>query len=223
MFGPEGLFSNPAIVNVPPPVDANFFKINTPEINIPKVNLQSLKLNGIMLRDFQPFNTWKVDENGRKWDDCPEPAELIDQTTGRKYLNESKGIVRFKCFLVTLGTPIVHTVASLINIAYRVALLVSFSHFWNIQDKQYTFKARLQDYGYDLLRIIATPIALVGLQLSSLYGVFSPYNGRKVYATFERALYGQGIHPGAGILAPCFQPDAAKHLLGGDIGSKDTW
>lgn len=52
----------------------------------------------------------------------------------------------------------------------------------------------------DFLRIILTPLAIAGLEVSALFGLLSPYDGRKLYATIERALYGTAI------LAPGFQP-----------------
>lgn len=172
----------------------------------------------INIRDFQPINSWKPDLDGPKYRDGTA-QHLIDQTTGRKYLNESKGTVRFKCFLLTLGTPIVHALASVVNMAYRIVKLVSFSHFWIPKDgeKSYNFKRRLKEAGTDLLRVVTQPIAFAGLELAAIYGLFSPYDGRKLYASIERAQYGHFI------LAPCFQPDAEEHLLGGDINERDAF
>ena len=173
----------------------------------------------IILNDFKPINNWKVDTDGPKWKNSKEPAYLIDQSTGRKYWNESKGTVRVKCFLLTLGTPIVHAVASAINVAYRILKLVSFSHFWMPKKKEssYNFKARLGDAGKDLLRVITQPWAILGLTFTAIYGVFSPYDGRKLYATIERAQYGHFI------LAPCFQPSPEKHFFGGNPQERNAW
>lgn len=172
----------------------------------------------INLRDFQPINRWKPDLDGPKyWDGTPQ--HLIDQTTSRKYLNESKVVVGFKCFLLTLGTPIVHAIAAVVNVAYRIVKLVTLSHFWMPKDgeQSYNFKSRLKDAGTDLLRIATQPIAIVGLELAAIYGLFRPYDGRKLYASIERAQYGNFI------LAPCFQPNAEEHLLGGDINERNAF
>jgi hypothetical protein len=67
-------------------------------------------------------------------------------------------------------------------VAYRILKLVTLSHFWMPQEGTYSFKARLKDAGIDLLRIVATPVALVGLELAAIYGTFNPYDGRKLYA-----------------------------------------
>ncbi len=174
-------------------------------------------MSSITLRDFQPINTWKPDLNGPKWSDG-DPKHLIDATTERRYWNESKGCVGFKCFLLTLGTPIVHSVASLVNVVYRMKL-VMFSHFRVDKEgeKSYSFKERLKDAGKDLLRVVTTPIAFVGLELAAIYGMFTPYNGRKLYASIERAQYGNFI------LAPCFQPDPTRHAFGGNPEERNAF
>ena len=172
----------------------------------------------VTLRDFQPINNWKPDLDGPKYYDGTA-QHLIDQTTGRKYLNESKEVVGFKCFLLTLGTPVIHLIASVATVAYRIAKLVTLSHFWmpKEDEKSYNFEDRLKGAGMDLLRIATQPIALVGLELAAAYGLIRPYDGRKLYASIERAQYGNFI------LAPCFQPDAEEHLLGGDINERDAF
>ena len=172
----------------------------------------------VKLKDFQLVNQWKLDEKGPEWSDDPSPRYLIDETTGRKYWNESEKCVRIKCLLLTLGTPFVHPITSIINVGMRVLKLVTFSHFWiGKREWGYDFKARLLDAGKDLLRIVATPIALVGLELAAVYGLARPYDGRKLYATIERAMYGRFI------LAPCFQPRPKYHFFGGNPNQQNAF
>lgn len=175
----------------------------------------------VRLRDFQPVNKWTPDRHGPRYQGCGgckgEPQFLKDESTGRRYLNESKGIVGFKCFLLTLGTPLIHPVAGLVNIAYRVIKLVSFCHFWCPGGENYNFKGRFLRASQDLFRIIATPLAVVGLELAAIYGLIRPYDGRKLYASIERATYGNFI------LAPCFQPEPSEHLFGGDLKHRDAF
>jgi len=172
----------------------------------------------ITLQDFQIVNTWKEEVDGEKWSDG-EAKFLIDQSTGKKYFNESQDVVGFKCALLTLGTPFVHSAASIANLAYRVLRLATFANFWIEKDgeKKYSFENRLLDAGKDLLRIVLVPISILSLELSAVYGLFTPYNGRKLYATIERATYGNFI------LAPCFQPDPTQHAFGGDINKKNAF
>jgi hypothetical protein len=106
-------------------------------------------MSSVTLRDFQPVNTWKPDLEGPKWGDG-DPEHLIDMTTGRRYWNESKGCVGFKCFLLTLGTPIVHSIASLVNVAYRIMKLVSFAHFWMNKEGEKPYSCK-RSRGYQLL------------------------------------------------------------------------
>lgn len=173
----------------------------------------------VVPKDFQPMNTWIVDHEGSVWSDTKEPAYLIDESTGRQYWNESKKTVRIKSLLLTFGTPFVHGFASVWNIARRIINLVTFYHFWTPKEgqKSYNFIKRLKDAGDDLLKIATQPLALIGLELAAIYGIFNPYDGRKLYATIERAQYGTFL------LAPCFQPNPKQHAFGGDPTKQNAY
>ena len=135
------------------------------------------------------------------------PKYITDGSTGRNYFNESKGFIRFKCALLTVGTIPVHIVTSICNLFYRIFKLVTFKN------------STLTDAGKDFLRMIASAsgIAIVSLELAALYGLLRPHDGRKLYATIERAVYADDMYLfGHNRLAPCFQPDPKKHLFGGD-------
>lgn len=178
----------------------------------------------ISIRDFQPINTWEPDLEGEKYECCcrkhkGQPKFIVDQATNRRYLNESRGVVRFKCFLLTLGTPFVHPIASIVNVGLRILKLATLSHFWSkeVGYTEYNFKARLAEAGKDLLSIVAAPFSILGLELAAIYGIFLPYDGRKLYASLERATYGSFI------LAPCFQPNPKYHAFGGDINKRNVF
>ena len=161
-----------------------------------------------ILDEFQLVNKW-----------THKDKSVVDETTGRLYLNDSEGTVRFKCLALCVGTPIVHLVAGVLNIAYRVIRLISGFHFWKTvkDEREYDFEVRCEDFKMDVLKIVANPFALIGLELAALYGIFMPYDGRKLYASIERSVYGGAV------LAPCFQPNAQKHLFGGDINTPNVW
>lgn len=183
----------------------------------PLVSIQKQERTRIILKDFQPLNSWKVDVRGDTYENGI-PFHIIDQTTNRKYLNESKGVVAFKCFLLALGTPLVHIIASLVSTVYLITKVVTFSHFRiHKKEEPYAFLARLGNAGKDVLKIVATPISLIGLELAALYGIFKPYDGRKLYASIERARYGNYV------LAPCFQPNPSCHLFGGDMNDRNAY
>lgn len=180
----------------------------------------------VTFRDFCPVNDWKLDVHGEKFS-CPchygQPMFVINQTTNRRYLNQPKKTLRTKCFLLTLGTPIVHLVAAVINIVYRLLKLITFAHFWmeKAGEFKYNFKARLVDACEDLLRIIAAPVVLILLELSAFFGLFRHYDGQNLYATLERAEYGNAI------LAPCFQPwdtvSQPQHLFSGNVKDAEAY
>lgn len=172
----------------------------------------------ITLKDFQPFNNgWKEDSSKNFYNGSS--LYIIDEPTGRKYLNESTTCVQIKCGLLIIGTPFLHIIPVIANIAYRTLKIVSLSHFYTKkeQELEYNFKARCIDAGSDLARLIATPFSIPALELAAIYGLFRPYDGRKLYASTERAIYGEAIS------APCFQPTPTYHLLGGDIKTQNAY
>ena len=174
-------------------------------------------MNNIVPQDFNPINTW-IPDTKHSWSNG-KAMYLIDASTDRRYWNESKGVVGFKCFLLTLGTPIVHSIATIANLAYRILKLVTFANFWiNFEiDGSYDLKSRKAEWLKDLLRVVSTPVVLAALELITIYGYFRPYDGRKLYATVERAYYGNFI------LAPCFQPDPKFHAFGGDPNKRNAF
>lgn len=148
----------------------------------------------VVLKDFYPINHWEVDRE--------KPKNIIDWSTGRKYMNESEGIIRTKCFFVIFATPVVHCVACVVNVANRVAKLLIGFQFWvpRVGEESCSFKARLKEARKDLLLVLAQPLAFLGLELAAIYGLFRPLDGRKIYASIERVQYGGSV------LTPCFQP-----------------
>ncbi len=177
--------------------------------------------SSVKFRDFQPINKWTPDFEGRIWvildsdgRTVKDPMTIIDHSTQRRYLNEFPGTIRCKSFWLILGTPI----AGLCGLVYRVVKLVTLAHFWleKEEEKSYSLKGRLVDAGADFLKIITAPLVIIGLELAAIYGVFRPYDGRKLYATIERAAQVE-------LLAPCFQPEPTYHIFGGDLNKPNAW
>jgi hypothetical protein len=155
----------------------------------------------------------------------PEPEYIIDKSTGRKYWNEETSSIRFKCFLLCIGTPVVHFVASIVNVAAQVVNIAK-SFFTpkkeqaNLDEKSnFLPKNKLNISVVDkaIFKITRQPFALITLELSAIYGIFKPLDGRKLYASIERAQYERHV------LAPCFQPDPTQHLFGGDPKKKGAF
>ena len=178
------------------------------------VNYFGFCIMSVSLNDFYPLNSWKIPEESPTFING-EKCYIQDQTTGRLYLNDTKQIVRVKCALLTLGTPIVHTAAAIINLVVRVFKVISLQHFWGIGSKAFNLKAQIQDFSEDLIRIVATPLFV---QLSAIYGILNPYDGRKLYASLERFYYNDSFN-----LAPCFQPDPLKHFFGGNMDTQNAF
>ena len=170
----------------------------------------------VTLLHFKVWSKFKPDSSlyAEGWGDGT-PQYLVDQDTGDKYLNEDTGLIRFKCFLLILGSPLVHTIAALFHTTLKLLnlfddILVSIYALWMNQKFS---TCLLQDF----FLLILSPTAPVILTFAALYGVFFPHNGRKFYASIERLLYGGFL------LAPCFQPEPEEHLFGGNILEKNAW
>ncbi len=172
----------------------------------------------LTLKDFQPINRWELCLKGGTWSDG-EPKYLIDQTTGRPYWNETMSCVRQKCILLALATPLVHLAAAIKYIACRIFKLITAAYFRMspAEGTSCTFKAQVKEAAKDLIRIFTAPIALIALELSAFYGIYSPYNGRKLYGSLERLQYDDFI------LAPCFQPNPIMHVFGGDPNARNVF
>lgn len=196
----------------------------------------------LSLLRFCPVNKWKVDTEGEKWytntkgekravrldKNCiEEPMYVEDMWTGDKYLNEGKWKIRGLCGLAALATPVFHPAFAVVNIVYRIIKLVSFHEFWREPDQnpfgknlhipyktEISLKYRSWQYTKDLLRVTASPLAVPMLEISAIYGMIMPYDGRKLYATTEGAFYGSPM------LGQCFEPTPTRHLFGGDIKTK---
>ncbi len=133
------------------------------------------------------------------------------------YWLDSPRTTRLKHLALIVGTPIIQSIGALLNLANRIAKVITCLHFWHPSLAGKSLSQRAWSCSKDSLRIAFTPIILVGLELSALYGLLLPNQGKKLYATFERCLYGRAV------LAPCFQPSASEHLLGGKAGKPDEW
>lgn len=146
-----------------------------------------------------------------------EVSYSVDTRNCDKYWQDDPNITRLKCFGLIVATPIIHAMGLVFNIANRIVKMVTLAHFWHSSSDHYSCSEKCWSLGKDLLVIVSSPLIYIFLELSAVYGLFLPNDGKKLYATFERCAYGQAL------LAPCFQPDATKHLGGGVLGQKNEW
>lgn len=123
-----------------------------------------------------------------------------------------------------------------INAAYRTLKVVSLSHFWlplslidqNQDNKSYRLKTRCVEFAKDIARIVATPFAWLGLFFASWVGAIdprenAPRDGAKIFSSIEIAMYGGTMEEGHFRWAPCYQPNAIFHGLGGDINQENAF
>jgi hypothetical protein len=154
--------------------------------------------------DFNLVSEWKIERSGPKCVDCGAPLYVIDKATGRRYSNESKLAISLKCASLALLTLPFHALGAIVVVAYRI--IKAISRFLPSR-KLHHFSARYTAAGKDLAKAVAAPLAVIGLEAAALYGIFRPLNGRKIYATLERATYKDSV------LAPSFQPDQSHHRI----------
>jgi hypothetical protein len=173
--------------------------------------------------DFQLVNQWAPDTRGPRWYDAStskyESKYIVDQKTGKRYFNEYPEVVGFKCFLLTLGTPIVHLIVAVASVIFSAVKLLCFYHLWKPVEgeAEYNFKARMIDIKQETLALGKFLLAPLLLEAAAIYGMFRPYDGRKLYASVERTVYGGFV------LAPCFQPEATRHAFGGNVDQKNAF
>lgn len=162
---------------------------------------------------FCPWNDWTVNENGPRYSDTGEPQWIIDDTTDAPYLNESKDLVRLKCFALIFGT-VIQTIAAILK-ALLFLIVFATGLFSNDAICRYLWPDSPDDlganFGKSFVKILAIPFYSTALAVTAVYGLFNPYDARKIYSGLESAYFDEWR------LAPCFQPQATSHFFGSNI------
>ncbi len=193
----------------------------------------------LCLTNFLPGGTWTPCDEEGKFTDSGRPMWTRDSLSGAVYLNQPTDNLRLKLsFLTGFLAGIVggNGISLTINATYRALKVVSLSHFWlpiscidqNQTDGSYHFKARCVEISKDIARIVATPFAWLGLLFASWGGALSPMengprDGAKIFSSIEIAMYGGTMKEGHFGWAPCYQPNAITHGLGGDINRERAY
>ncbi len=131
-----------------------------------------------------------------------------DMKSDQYYMSEGTGSLRFQAVWLTIATPITQAIAAVANIVVRALATITLFRLWESKDGEYDLKERVKSIGKDLLIILAQPAGIIGLQLSAIYGIISPKDGRKLYASIERALYGNNA------VFDFLQPVEVKDVMG---------
>lgn len=186
-------------------------------------------MESISLKDFIPVSSWKVDQ--KICYSNKKPMYAVDSFSKRSYLNESSNTVRFKCLLLSVGTPFIRGGVTLIDVAMRIVFCVTGYRFFEkhyCAHNSYNLSLRFRNVLKDVRSIVVQPLCLMGMQFSAIYGLLTPYNGRKLYASFERSArktmnHDQHNYFANFFLAPCFQPKASYHFFGGNIHEQNAY
>lgn len=168
----------------------------------------------INIRDFSLFAEYELDHNGPRFSGSAlnarhsnTPVYIIDTGTGKKYLNQSDSNVRIKCGMLIFATPFLQISLLAMKFFARLSdVLLCF-----IAPKKSSFFWQVKEISSQILRAISIPLIYIALEISAIYGLFFPQDGRRIYAAFERLAGDERF------LAPCFQVNTIKHLFGGDL------
>lgn len=149
-----------------------------------KLSYKDERLTKVTLQHFRPINHWTANDKPYGIWHLEDGDHIYEFKFKFHARNQSLGLL--------LASPILQPIGLSVNLINRLVKIVTFSHLWHKVSKPITLKARLFEMEKDLLRIVVTPFAYLGFIFAASYGILSPYNGRKLYATFERAIYGGG-------------------------------
>ncbi len=150
-----------------------------------------------------PQNALRMQPDGVYLNANGRPVYSFDKTSGKYYLYMSSWTLRSTAITKVITLPF----EAAWNMATRILKLVTLHHFWQgascrgANTQPYALKNRLLSAVNDTLKCIATPFATVALELAALYTMLATDNGRKLYATISRAVYGKEY---------CFTPDSFK-------------
>ncbi len=172
-----------------------------------------IKTEHSVAKRFCPWNDWTVDENGPRYTDTGDPQWIIDKTTNTPYLNEPKYLIRLKCFALIFGT-VIQIIAALLKGILFLAIFAT-GLFANDAICRTLWPDSPDDlaanFAKSFLKIFAIPLYSTALAVTAVYGLFNPYDARKIYSGLESAYFDEWR------LAPCFQSEASSHFFGSRI------
>jgi|GEM_PF-2687415 len=154
-------------------------------------------MSRIEFGDFNPISGWKDDESSTLQFNGTS-RYVIDLTTKKRYLKESPNELRKEFATMFVCGIFIHTLGAISSIFENVVRVLSFrSFFEHTHTKEESrFGNRAIHFLADIGRIATAPVAVVALQIACLYGIVFPNNGRKIYATIDRAQFGSPLFEG---------------------------
>lgn len=127
---------------------------------------------------------------------------IEDVKTGDLYVNDSDGLVAFKCFLIFFGMPFytvgamswhaakapIMCVTIILDTIYQVGQQIVLGRADECSVEMRHGFSQLPDVlGNGLFEIVKAPIFALGIELVALYGILKPYQARKYEALIENA------------------------------------
>ncbi|MDR3623717.1 MAG: hypothetical protein P4L16_01090 [Chlamydiales bacterium] len=175
-------------------------------------------MDKIMGQFFHTLSSIKEEYFGNKWI-VREDGIVVDGNGKNKetYRVDPVDTVRLKCFAIATFNPVKTCALALVHmikLAYVVAGVV-FDLLWNFakqfMDDKTDFKMGLfieffEVLVNELLDTVRDIFICLGIQLGAMYGVYHPFNGRKIVGKLEKALNDDIVSDGIGsYMALCFQ------------------
>lgn len=141
----------------------------------------------------------KNEETKKKWD-ITVISYIVDSKTGDLYLDEDWYVITFKCFCILLINPIFSTLTALWELSRLAVLTKRTIERLSEQNDGEPRKELVDNLLKAVFDVVKIPVFSSGIELAAFYGIFHPYQGRRMGAAIESAWHG-GIDYKVGELA----------------------
>jgi hypothetical protein len=123
---------------------------------------------------------WEPHSKGVTFPGDSKPFFLNDTMTRKRYVNLTDFEIRAKFAKTFFTSPFYHAIPAIANVVFSIFSIVSLKALRMTGIPNAERKAMVVR---DFKRIILTTLAYVGMQIAIIYGLITPNNGRKVYAS----------------------------------------
>jgi len=132
----------------------------------------------------------RILQDSSYYEKVAQPAFIIDKSTGHRYLELSSGKANLRARNIKwlCAAPIIFPIKTVARAIANLFLVVSFYHFW-APNRKSTLSGKLTDTANEIVQIFIRTLFDAGNILCNLYGVFAPYNARKLETSLYRLVY----------------------------------
>jgi len=169
-----------------------------------------------MSSNFAICSEWQLDALGRT-DRYGNPMWVIDVATEKRYLNIESSSLRSIMLDHFVSGCCSNAYGAVQQVVIRILKLGSCYYFWPDCNKTHELidkeeldvpfdayveigvvepkscSGRVKEVAEDVLKIALFPLTYLAMQASACFGLLSPNNGRKLYASFARIQYGDQL------------------------------